>query len=172
VEGGRTGPPAIAPGAVTSRRARRSGPADDRDPDARLWSPEDPFLYVLETTTGGDSLTTRFGMREFRFDTATKRAYLNGRPYFLRGSNITLHRFFEDPLGALPWDEAWVRKLLGDLPKKLHWNAFRFCIGPVPDRWLDIADEAGLLIQNEFFVWTGAPAGPSTSRTAPTTSRR
>jgi beta-galactosidase len=30
-----------------------------------------------------------------------------------------------------------------------------FCIGPVPDRWLDMADEAGLLIQNEYFVWTG-----------------
>ena len=101
---------------------------------------------------------TRFGMREFRFDTPTRRAYLNGRVYFLRGSNITLHRFFEDPLsGALPWNEAWVRKLLVDIPKRMHWNSFRFCIGPVPDRWLDIADEAGLLIQNEFFVWTGAP---------------
>ena len=39
----------------------------------------------------------------------------------------------------------------------MNWNAFRFCIGPVPDNWLDIADEAGLLIQNEFFVWTGRP---------------
>jgi hypothetical protein len=126
---------------------------------AHLWSPEDPFLYVLSTSTGaGDSSSTRFGMREFRYDTPTKRAYLNGRPYFVRGSNITLHRFFEDPeSGALPWDEAWVRRLLVDLPKQLHWNAFRFCIGPVPDKWLDIADEAGLLIQNEFFVWTGAP---------------
>jgi hypothetical protein len=129
-----------------------------RIPAARLWSPEDPFLYVLDTTTGGDSATTRFGMREFRYDTPTRRAYLNGRPYFVRGSNITLHRFFEDPeSGTLPWDEAWVRRLLVDLPKKLHWNAFRFCIGPVPDKWLDIADEAGLLIQHEFFVWTGAP---------------
>jgi hypothetical protein len=50
-----------------------------------------------------------------------------------------------------------VRKLLGDLPKKMHWNYFRFCIGPVPDRWLDICDEVGLLVQNEFFVWTGGP---------------
>ena len=125
---------------------------------AHLWSPEDPFLYVLDTATGGDSASTRFGMREFRYDTPTKRAYLNGRPYFVRGSNITLHRFFEDPeSGTLPWDEAWVRKLLVDLPKQLHWNAFRFCIGPVPDKWLEIADEAGLLIQNEFFVWTGEP---------------
>jgi beta-galactosidase len=123
---------------------------------ARLWSPESPNLYALETNTGGDTATTRFGMREFRFDTATKRAYLNGRVYFMRGSNITLHRFFEDPLsGALPWDEAWVRKLLVEIPREMHWNSFRFCIGPVPDQWLDIADEAGLLIQNEYFVWTG-----------------
>ncbi len=127
-------------------------------PNARLWSPEDPFLYVVESSTGGDSVTTRFGMREFRFDAATKRAYLNGNVYYLRGSNITLHRFFEDPLCRdLPWNDAWVRKLLGELPKQMHWNYFRFCIGPVPDRWLDICDEVGLLIQNEFFVWTGGP---------------
>ena len=126
-------------------------------PGARLWSPEAPNLYMLETTTGGDSASTRFGMRELSFDTATRRAYLNNQVYFLRGSNIALHRFFEDPLsGTLPWDEAWVRKLLVDLPHQLHWNAFRFSIGPVPDRWLEIADEAGLLIQNEYFVWTGA----------------
>ena len=123
---------------------------------ARLWSPESPNLYALETITGGDTATTRFGMREFRFDTVTKRAYLNGRVYFMRGSNITLHRFFEDPLsGTLPWDEAWVRKLLVEIPHEMHWNSFRFCIGPVPDQWLEIADEAGLLIQNEYFVWTG-----------------
>ncbi len=127
-------------------------------PRMRLWSPEDPFLYVLETSSGGDSVATRFGMREFRFDTATKRAYLNGKVYFLRGSNITLHRFFEDPdCGRLPWDEKWVRRLLAEIPKKMHWNSFRFCIGPVPQMWLDIADEAGLLIQNEYFIWTGHP---------------
>lgn len=128
-------------------------------PTARLWSPEDPFLYKLETTYGPDGVSTRFGMREFRFDTATRRAYLNNKLYFLRGSNITLHRFFEDPkAGALAWDEKWVRRLLVDLPKKMHWNSFRFCIGPVPDKWLEIADEAGLLIQHEYFIWTGPNA--------------
>jgi len=125
-------------------------------PHAHLWSPEDPFLYQVKTGTAGDDLTTRFGMREFRFDTVTQRAYLNGRPYFLRGSNITLHRFFEDPkVGTLPWNEAWLHRLLVVLPRQMHWNAFRFCIGPVPDRWLQIANEAGLLIQNEYMVWTG-----------------
>lgn len=126
-------------------------------PNGRLWSPEDPFLYVLDTSTGGDSLSTRFGLREFRFDTPTRRAYLNGKVYFLRGSNITLHRFFEDPAaGALPWNEEWVRKLLVDIPKSMDWNTFRFCIGPPPERWFELADEHGLLIQNEYFIWTGA----------------
>lgn len=127
-------------------------------PGARLWSPDDPFLYRLDTRTAGDAVQTRFGMREFHFDTVTQRAYLNGRPYFLRGGNIALHRFFEDPLsGTLPWDESWVKRLLVTLPHQLHWNSFRLTIGPVPDRWLEIADENGILIQNEYAVWTGSP---------------
>jgi hypothetical protein len=130
-------------------------------PGAKFWSPEDPFLYRLDTSTGGDSSSTRFGVREFRFDTATKRAFLNGKPYFLRGSNITLHRFFEDPsVGSLPWNEAWVRKMLVEIPKQMNWNSFRFCIGPAPEKWLEIADESGLLIQNEFMIWTGGKTWP------------
>jgi beta-galactosidase len=123
-------------------------------PHEHLWSPEDPFLYKVESRTSGDSLSTRFGMREFRFDTVTQRAYLNGKPFFMRGSNICLHRFFEDPdSGTLPWNDAWLHKLLVTIPKQMHWNSFRFCIGPVPDRWLQIADESGLLIENEYMVW-------------------
>lgn len=121
---------------------------------SHLWTPEDPYLYVVESITDGDNITTRFGMREFRFDRATGWAYLNNKPYFLRGANITLHRFFEDAkCGSLPWKVEWVRKLLIDIPKEMNWNSFRFCLGPVPEKWMDIADEAGLLIQNQFFLW-------------------
>jgi beta-galactosidase len=45
------------------------------------------------------------------------------------------------------------------LCQQVHWNAFRFCIGPVPDRWLQIADEAGLLIWNGCSVWVGISQG-------------
>ena len=122
--------------------------------ELRLWSPSNPNLYVLEARIGEDMLSTRFGMRDFRFDTRTKQAYLNGKPYYLRGSNITLHRFFDDDqCGDKPWDKEWVQKLLVEWPKEFSWNTFRFCIGPVPDFWLDMADEAGLIIQNEFFIW-------------------
>lgn len=135
---------------------RRAFRATVKIRNARLWTPETPNLYVLKVESPGDSLSARFGMREFRFDTATKRAYLNGKLYFLRGSNITLHRFFEDPeCKDRPWNEAWVRRLLSELPKKMNWNSFRLCIGPVPQMWLDIADETGLLLQHEFFIWNG-----------------
>ncbi|OGV71092.1 MAG: hypothetical protein A2283_21555 [Lentisphaerae bacterium RIFOXYA12_FULL_48_11] len=123
--------------------------------DAVLWNPENPFLYVARTGTGGDSCETRFGMREFRFDTSTRRAMLNGKVCFMRGASITLHRFLGDPqCGGLPWDEAWVRKFLVYIPRRMHWNSFRICIGPVPQKWLDIADEAGLLLQYEFPIWS------------------
>ncbi|MCX6872750.1 MAG: beta galactosidase jelly roll domain-containing protein [Verrucomicrobia bacterium] len=54
-----------------------------RIPEARLWSPEDPFLYSVESGTGGDSVRTRFGMREYRFDNAKSVGYLNGK-YLLK----------------------------------------------------------------------------------------
>ncbi len=121
-------------------------------PGAVLWTPDNPFLYVLKTTSGGDSSTTRFGMREFHFE--GERAILNGQVIYLRGASITLHRFFADPNSSqLPWDETWVRKFLVDIPRRMEWNAFRICIGPAPQRWLDVADEAGLLLQYEFPIW-------------------
>ncbi|MDB6113062.1 MAG: Beta-galactosidase [Lacunisphaera sp.] len=123
--------------------------------NARWWSPEDPFLYELTIITEGDRRNICFGMREFRFDTVTRRAWLNGRIYYLRGTNITLHRFFEDEAcGTLPWDQTWVRKLLGELPKRYHWNIMRWSIGAVPECWLQIADEVGLLVEYEFPIWT------------------
>jgi beta-galactosidase len=125
----------------------------------RLWSPEDPFLYELETDTGADTLRTRFGMREFRLDHATGRAMLNGRPYFLRGSNVTLYRFFEDAQCAdRPWREDWVRRMHRAF-KDMHWNALRYCIGFPPEAWYRIADEEGILIQDEFPIWRGSAAG-------------
>ena len=85
---------------------------------------------------------------------ATRRGFLNGKPYYLRGGNIELHLHVEDPLcGDPPWDRPWVRKLIAEIPKSLNWNAFRCTIGGVPDMWLDIADEEGILIQLEPCIW-------------------
>ena len=126
-------------------------------PNAHLWSPNDPFLYtasvkVFDKDSLSDEYVYRFGMREFSKD--GKFFTLNGEKIILRGTNITLHRFFEDPeCQALPWDRTWVKTLLIDIPSKTHWNAMRICVGLVPDFWYDIADENGLMLQNEWLYW-------------------
>ena len=132
--------------------------------NCRLWSPEDPFLYELEARGEADVLTTRFGMRSFRLDPATGRAILNGRPYFMRGSNVTLYRFFEDSeRGDKPWREEWVRRLHRAF-RDMHWNSLRYCIGFPPEAWYRIADEEGFLIQDEFPIWNDGPqAGDCTT---------
>ena len=126
--------------------------------NCRLWMPEDPFLYQLQVQGSADIFQTRFGMRNFHFDVATGKAVLNGRPYFMRGTNVTLYRFFEDPLrGDKPWREDWVRRLHKSY-RDMHWNSVRYSICFPPEAWYRIADEEGILIQDEFPIWTGDTA--------------
>lgn len=125
--------------------------------DYRLWSPESPFLYEAEIKLYdgkvlSDNISEVFGMRDF--ERKGKYFYLNGEKYILRGTNITLHRFLEDPdCRALPWDREWVKRMLIDDPKKIGWNAMRICVGLVPDFWYDLADEYGIMFQNEWMYW-------------------
>ncbi len=124
-------------------------------PGFKAWSPETPFLYTLEIETPSDKWTSRFGMRTFKGNSKTGVFELNGRPYYMRGTNITYLRFTEDPLRKnLPWNEEWVRDLHKSF-KLAHWNSIRYCIGFPPEKWYEIADEEGFLIQDEFPIWTG-----------------
>ncbi len=124
----------------------------------RAWTPDDPFLYEIEVSAvagdkESDVVRERFGMREFSFDPATKLPMLNGKPCFLRGTNICIYRFYEDPKrGDKPWREEWVRKLIRGF-RGMNWNSARFCIGFPPEMWYRIADEEGLMVQDEFPVW-------------------
>jgi hypothetical protein len=127
--------------------------------DCKLWSPESPFLYELDVEGSADSTTTRFGMRTFKLDPATGHAVLNGHQYFLRGTNVTFYRFSEDSQrGDKPWRDEWVRRLYKSF-RDMHWNAVRFSIGFPPESWYRIADEEGILIQDEFPIWTQQEPG-------------
>jgi len=117
-----------------------------------LWSPDTPFLYEVVLNTGADNKTERFGMRSFRFDPEKGIALLNGEQYFFRGTNVAMYRFFEDPdRGSLPWDNEWIANLIKQY-KTMHWDILRFHIGPAPDRWYDICDSLGFLVQDEFAI--------------------
>jgi hypothetical protein len=121
------------------------------------WTPEKPFLYVAKATLKSDKAISdgvqkQFGMRDFT--RKGKFFYLNGEKYILRGTNVTLQRFFEDPdCSNLVWNREWVKKLLVDYPKQLNWNMMRICVGIAPDFWYDLADEYGLMFQNEWLYW-------------------
>lgn len=123
-----------------------------------LWSPDSPFLYELESqivgpASEGDSCAQVFGMREFRIH--DRDFILNGRKILLRGGNIAFHRFLSDSdRGPLPWNLEWVKKVLIDIPKAHNFNFFRCHLGHVYNRWYDIADEYGMLLQDEWMFWT------------------
>ncbi|HUU18697.1 MAG TPA: glycoside hydrolase family 2 TIM barrel-domain containing protein [Sedimentisphaerales bacterium] len=137
--------------------------------DYKLWSPEEPFLYEVELNIGTDIIKTRFGMRSFRFDKESGRAILNGKTYFMRGTNVCAYRFFEDTeRGDKPWRKEWVRRLHRKF-KSMHWNSIRYCIGFPPELWYEIADEEGFLIQDEFPIWllSEAPENPKSEKIIP-----
>ena len=48
-------------------------------------------------------------------------------------------------------------RLLHQRVKEMHWNCLRYCIGFPPEAWYDIADEVGILIQDEFPIWSHTP---------------
>ncbi|ODS36940.1 MAG: hypothetical protein A7315_04445 [Candidatus Altiarchaeales archaeon WOR_SM1_79] len=126
----------------------------------RLWSPNNSnnsFLYQLVSKvkiaeTEVDTLNTTFGMREFKI--VGSDFYLNGHRVFLKGSNIAFHRFLSDQdRKSLPWNESWIKKVLIDIPKEHNFNFFRFHIGHAYNKWYDIADEHGMLLQDEWAFW-------------------
>jgi hypothetical protein len=122
---------------------------------AKLWSPESPFLYELTLSTGADDKRVKFGMRSFRFDTEKKVALLNEKPYYMRGTNVCIFRFFEDPdRGVLPWNKQWT-VTLHERFKDMHWSVMRYCIGFPPERWYEICDSMGFMLQDEYPLWTG-----------------
>jgi hypothetical protein len=156
---------ALRPGETVTMRQEVSLPG------ARMWSPERPFLYLVQSSLDhdgkpSDDRATRFGMRKVEWKSGgDKGFYLNNRRYYLRGTNIALHRFFEDrDRGLLPWNEHWVRALLSGHMKDFHWNSFRFHVGRAPNFWYDLADEIGLIVADEFLVFSpirwGLPGTP------------
>ncbi len=116
-------------------------------PDTRLWSLSDPHLYDLETTlnpTSGtpDSLTSRFGFREF---------WCQGQDFYLNGTKLHLLATSCWPSTNLMQEDD-IRNVLQDV-KAGNNVAFRLHTQPWNETWYDVADEVGVLIVEEGAVW-------------------
>ena len=118
--------------------------------NARLWSPSEPNLYEVEVAlpgAGGDRVRTRAAFRsvaafgqEFR---------LNGRPLGIRG---LLNWGYSPPLVAPnPGEAVWRSEL--EFARSRGFNLMKFCLWIPPPRYLELADEMGVLTWMEYPTW-------------------
>lgn len=120
-------------------------------PNLRVWTLDDPFLYTLEAELNAgditDSLSTRFGMRSFTFSNGV--FLLNGEPLYLLSALD--QDFYPDTIYTVPSDE-FLRDQFTKA-KELGLNNLRCHIKPPDPRYLDLADEMGLLVWAEIPSW-------------------
>ena len=124
-------------------------------PDARLWSPEDPFLYGLTLTMGEDTVESYFGMRKFSVGKDEKgfsRIFLNNKPYFMNG--LLDQGYWSDGLYTAPSDEALIYDI--ETMKDMGFNMLRKHIKIEPLRWYYHCDRLGMLVWQDM-INGGAP---------------
>ena len=126
-------------------------------PDARLWSPDDPYLYDLAVTLERDGktidrATSYAALREIgreRDAFGIERMTLNGKPCFQFGPLD--QGWWPDGLYTAATDEA----LLYDLKKTkdFGFNMIRKHVKVEPARWYMYCDQLGIM------VWQDMPSG-------------
>lgn len=136
--------------AVTLNPGTNRGTLELTCPDPKLWSPESPDLYyaTLHFRTADKVLsaeTARFGFREFKID-GTKFT-LNGKPIYLYFESAHSVRFgghnTKDGNTVAP------RTVIeGHL--KTGYNMLRTAHMPIRQEFLDLADELGMMIYDEW----------------------
>lgn len=116
--------------------------------DARLWSPDSPFLYLaeLELMEGEqviDRRVQRFGFREFWCD--GPQFMLNGIPVNLRGDSWHFQ-------GGAQQTEAYIRNWYR-MCRTVGVNSIRLHAEPYPADYVRIADEEGMMIVDETAIY-------------------
>jgi hypothetical protein len=126
-------------------------------PNAKLWSPDSPFLYGLNVTLlnkgrVADQVNSYFGMRKIetgRDERGRLRIDLNHKPCFMLGPLD--QGFWPDGVYTAPTDEALRYDI--EVMKKLGFNMVRKHVKVEPERWYYWCDKLGLL------VWQDMPSG-------------
>ena len=131
-------------------------------PTARLWSPDDPYLYSVAASVRGDglapdSVNTYFGMREISVanlpGTSIPYVALNGKPVYLQ---LSLDQAYH-PTGfyTFPTDSALRHEILQ--ARRIGLTGLREHIKIEAPRKLYWADRLGVLIMADVPNWWGPP---------------
>jgi len=113
------------------------------------WTPQTPHLYTLKISAEAsgqacDAAQFRFGMREIAVADGHYR--LNGKPFWLRGSNM---------VNEWHWSKSYtenVQRYLVDEARLMNLGCFRTHTQPPVARWCNVADENGMLFLAEMPV--------------------
>jgi beta-galactosidase len=116
--------------------------------DARLWSPEQPELYVCKavyTAHNGnhDAAESTFGIRTLEW--GSKGLLINGSRVIIQGACI---HHDNGVLGACAYADAEERKIR--LMKENGYNAIRSAHNPCSKALLDACDRLGVLVMDEY----------------------
>ena len=123
----------------------------------QLWTPENPKLYRVELTLGGETLTDEIGFRTIR--TQGKQILLNGEPIYLRG--ISIHD--EKPYGGGRTNTVDDSHTLLTWAQELGCNFVRLAHYPHNENTVREAERMGILVWSEIPVyWTIAWTNPAT----------
>ena len=137
---------------ITSQKGKAGEPFVLKIPNAKLWSPESPFLYDLKVTLGSDSVTSYAGMRKIskgKDEKGLLRPMLNNKVIYMAGPLD--QGYWPDGIYTAPTDEAL--KFDIEMTKKFGFNMTRKHIKVEPARWYYWTDKLGLL------VWQDMPSG-------------
>jgi beta-glucuronidase len=115
-------------------------------PWAAPWSPADPALSTLSARLGDDDMRERFGIRDVR--TENGRITVNGEPVTLLGVN----RHEAHPQFGHTQPETLVVADVQQL-RDLGCNFVRGSHYPLDPLFLDLCDEAGILVWCESIGW-------------------
>ncbi|HEY6915100.1 MAG TPA: PA14 domain-containing protein, partial [Paludibacter sp.] len=122
-------------------------------PNAKLWSPESPFLYDLDIKlmSGNvvvDSVSSYFGMRKITMvrETPTPQLYLNNKAVYMMGPLD--QGFWPDGIYTAPTDEALKSDI--EAEKALGFNMVRKHIKVEPQRWYYWADKLGIMVWQDM----------------------
>ena len=133
-------------------------------PDAKLWSPDSPFLYDLDITLvdgeeNVDAVKGYFGMRKISLGKVGDytKMFLNNEPLFHMGPLD--QGFWPDGLYTAPTDAAMLYDI--EMTKQMGFNMIRKHIKIEPRRWYYHCDRLGLL------VWQDMPSPNSYSSITP-----
>jgi beta-galactosidase len=119
-------------------------------PKPKLWSPENPRLYRVESKVRTndqivDASATPFGIRTFEF-TMDKGFFLNGNHVAIKG---VCEHHDQGSLGSAVHKRAIERQL--EILKSMGCNAIRTSHNPPDPALLDLCDRMGFIVMDESF---------------------